>query len=105
MNRRNFFAFLPLSPLVLAGAAEAAAKPDIIEGAPAGSTPQLTLMGPEPVKKTSLSGLSLNNDLMYLSNGPLSTNKDRPAVSMGVGEDGHLWLKTKDGQWKRVVTE
>jgi len=26
-------------------------------------------------------------------------------VSMAVGDDGNLWVKSKDGQWKRVVTE
>jgi hypothetical protein len=27
------------------------------------------------------------------------------AVSMAVGDDGDLWLKPKDGQWRKVVTE
>ena len=26
-------------------------------------------------------------------------------VSLAVGDDGNLWLKSKNGQWKRVVTE
>jgi hypothetical protein len=27
------------------------------------------------------------------------------ALSMAVGKDGNLWLKSKGGEWKRVVTE
>ena len=26
-------------------------------------------------------------------------------VSIAVGDDGNLWVKRKDGEWKRVVTE
>ena len=26
-------------------------------------------------------------------------------VNMSVGQDGHLWIKPQNGQWKRVVTE
>ena len=27
------------------------------------------------------------------------------SVDMAVGDDGHLWLKRRDGEWKRIVTE
>lgn len=26
-------------------------------------------------------------------------------VNMSVGQDGHLWIKPQNGQWKRVATE
>ena len=48
---------------------------------------------------------------MYLSNGDFTLSvfntKIDPtkAVSIAVGDDGNLWLKRKDGEWKRVVTE
>jgi len=32
-------------------------------------------------------------------------NDPNKQVSMAVGDDGNLWLKPKDGQWRKVVTE
>jgi hypothetical protein len=37
--------------------------------------------------------------------GTLSLNVGHGSVSMSVGRDGNLWVKSKDGDWKRVVTE
>jgi hypothetical protein len=99
MNRRSFFAFLPIAPLALVAEGARAVTAD---GAPLENAVNLTLMGAEPKNK---------NELMYLSNGPAQYTftgfKSDPAkaVSMAVGDDGNLWLKRKDGQWRKVVTE
>ena len=103
MNRRNFFAFLPLAPFVAASSIEAQAKPDISKDAPSNYYAALTLQG----KKKS------DGTIMHLSadgsTGLGFINMDQPdpnkQVSMAVGEDGNLWLKRKDSEWKRVVTE
>jgi len=98
MNRRSFFAFLPVAPLALMAEGARAAT---ASQAPPAEAVNLTLMGAAKEKS--------RNDLMYLSNGPAPLNfpQSDPAkqVAMAVGEDGELWLKGKDKQWKRVVTE
>lgn len=99
MNRRKFFAFLPVAPMALVaeGARAAAASQ-----APPSNEFNMTLMGAAPRNK---------NELMYLSNGPAEfkftsfQSDPSKAVSMAVGEDGELWLKSKDKQWKKVVTQ
>jgi hypothetical protein len=64
----------------------------------------------ESVNLTLLAAKKPDGEMMRLSNGPLvsfnmpQTDPDK-AVSMAVGDDGNLWLKRKDGQWKRVATE
>ncbi len=35
----------------------------------------------------------------------LRLNVGHGSVSMSVGQDGNLWVKSKGGDWKRVVTE
>jgi hypothetical protein len=40
---------------------------------------------------------------MYLGNNYVPD--DTTHVTMAVGRDGNLWLKSADGDWKRVVTE
>lgn len=97
MNRRSLFGMFALSPLM---AVSAFAKEEA-SGAPPKHAVNLTLMG--TVKEKN------QNDLMYLSNGPAS-NLNMPvdpskSVAMAVGDDGRLWLKSKGGQWKRVMTE
>jgi len=92
MNRRKFFAFLPVAPAAF-----------IIDGARASTKNEqprdgevtLSLQGSTPVKRDPNS--------MYFG---FPNNAD-PAkkVSMAVGEDGNLWLKTAKGEWKKVVTE
>jgi hypothetical protein len=97
MNRRSFFAFLPVAPIALVaeGARAAAASQ-----APPAHAVNMTLIGAAPKNK---------NELMYLSNGPAAIafpqSDPTKQVAMAVGEDGELWLKGKDKQWKRVVTE
>ena len=101
MNRRKFFAFLPIAPLALVAEGARAVTAD---GAPLENAVNLTLtlMGAETKNK---------NELMYLSNGPAQYTftgfKSDPAkaVSMAVGDDGNLWLKRRDGDWRRVAVE
>lgn len=42
-----------------------------------------------------------NNKFMFYTDG----YEEYKQVSMAVGRDGNLWLKTEQGEWKRVVTE
>jgi len=98
VNRRSLFGAIALSPFM---AAAAFAKEEVT-GAPPEHAVNLTLMGTAEKEKKQ-------NDLMYLSSGP-AFNLNLPvdpnkSVAMAVGDDGMLWLKSKGGQWKRVVTE
>lgn len=96
MNRRSLFGALALSPLM---AVEALAK-EKPTGEPLPYAVNMTLMG-----------TAKQDNLMYLSSGDFTLsgfntkNDPTKAVSMAVGDDGNLWLKRKDGEWKRVVTE
>ena len=97
MNRRSLFGALALSPLM---AVAAFAKEEKLEGAPLNNSVNLTLLG---VKKP-------DGEMMRLSNGPIMFNTmpqydPDKQVSMAVGDDGNLWVKSKNGVWKRVVTE
>lgn len=76
MDRRAFFSFLPLAP-VIAGAAIAEESNRDLK--PTGSVPTLSLH-----QKNNWGG-----------------NK----VDLSVGKDGNLWLRTSDNDWKRIVTE
>ena len=91
MNRRNFFAFLPVAPaaLMIDGA-----KANNIEEQPRKGEHHITLMSSK-VNKT--------NSTSIFANMPI--NDPSKQVSMAVGQDGNLWLKTSNGEWKRVVTE
>ena len=93
MNRRKFFAPLPAAPVAVATwPVEASPK----EGAPHSREQTLVINGTKDlIEKNTKSDIQIcfrQSDF----------NKQ---VSMAVGEDGHLWLKAKDGEWKRVVTE
>jgi len=91
MNRRSFFKFMPIAPAALmVEGAQAAAVCD----RPRDGECHITLQGSKEEKRhpTSL-GFAL------------PTPDPHKQVSMAVGQDGNLWLKTKNGQWKRVVTE
>ena len=98
MNRRSLFGMFALSPFM---AVSALAKEETT-GAPPEHAVNLTLMGTAEREKKQ-------NDLMYLSSGPASLNfpqnDPNKSVAMAVGDDGRLWLMSKGGQWKRVVTE
>jgi hypothetical protein len=86
-----------LSPLM---AVEAFAK-EKPTGEPLADSVKMTLMGAK--KKDGTMMYLGNSSSMMIGNFPqYDPNKQ---VSMSVGEDGNLWLKSKDGDWKRVVVE
>jgi hypothetical protein len=90
MNRRSFFKFLPVAPVVL-----------ITEGARAATADQAPPNNP-------ISHLQLNlyhkpvHQPGWFTNPVPDMNR---AVSMSVGEDGKLWVRSKNEEWRRVVTE
>jgi len=93
MNRRSFFAFLPVAPLALVAEGARAVTAD---GAPIPDATQIVITGTKkykPVKTTY--DLSFN----------MPQNDPNKQVSMAVGDDGDLWLKRRDGNWRKVVTE
>lgn len=99
MLRRNFFKFLALSPIVVPAAAVANARKD---DEPLSGTVTLSLYGKkdEPVKKVSTNTLGGG----YLSFEEQSYDPKK-RVDIAAGNDGHLWIRTIDNKWKRIVTE
>lgn len=96
MNRRGLFAAFALSPFI---AVNAIAKPKP-EGEPHSAQTSLVLMGiTKPTTRVARSSG------VYLTMDGLSNTDPDKQVSMAVGEDGNLWLRSKGGEWKRVVTE
>jgi hypothetical protein len=93
MNRRSFFKFLPIAPVALATEGAQACNVDY---APPKGQVHITLQGSKPSNRSANTSLGFG----YLNEPDLTRQ-----VSMGVGEDGNLWLKTTKGEWKRVVTE
>ena len=89
MNRRSFFKFLPVAPVVLVAEGARAATAD---QAPIEQAPSLQLTAHKPFKPRP----------GWLMQPAVDWSKQ---VSMAVGNDGRLWLKSKDDVWKRVVTE
>ena len=92
MNRRNFFAFLPIAPVAL-----------MIDGARAAAKDQQPLDGDLT--------LTIQGSKRYMNRDPNSLGYGLPVadphkkVSMSIGQDGNLWLKPMNGEWKKVVTE
>lgn len=95
MNRRSFFSFLPLGAVVVAAAViEESQK----EEKPADNNANtLRLMGMKKNNKYD------PNAIMYIGN-PHYEVDNTTHVTMAVGRDGNLWLKSATGDWKRVVT-
>ena len=97
MNRRGLFAAFALSPFIAVNAI-AKEKP---EGEP--HDQQTSLMLSATKKETRKIANGNSGNFLTLDNWPVTDpNK---MVSMAVGEDGNLWLKSYGGEWKRVVTE
>jgi hypothetical protein len=88
MNRRSFFKFLPVAPVVL-----------ITEGARAVTADQA------PENPYNTLALAANKKSVSESGGPVSEAVWSKSVSIAVGEDGKLWVRSKNEEWRRVVTE
>ena len=102
MNRRDFFAFLPLAPFVAAASVEAEAKPDISAGAPIPEATRIMINGN---KKREIKSYGGGGSGMTLGGWSMNEPDHDKNLEMAVGDDGHLWLKIKRGEWKRVATE
>jgi hypothetical protein len=97
MNRRDLFGFLPLAPVLVAAAVISESQ---AEEKPADNNANtLRLMGMKKNKEPYYN----DKAIMYLGNNYVPD--DTTHVTMAVGRDGNLWLKSADGDWKRVVTE
>lgn len=91
MNRRSFFKFLPIAPVALVAEG---AKAVGIDDQPTNNDINVSLIGSKPNKTSSTS---------IFGNMPIADPSR--AVSMGVGRDGNLWIKSKGGEWAKVLTE
>lgn len=89
MNRRSFFKFLPVAPVVMIAEGARAATEDL-----APSQPTISLQLNAQKTRSNQNGCF-----------PFVENDPTRQVSMSVGEDGRLWIKSKDDVWKRVATE
>ena len=99
MNKRDFFKFLALSPLVVPAAAIARAR----EGdEPTQEAVKIVLYGS---KKREVPSMSLSNGPFKGGTFTMQESDPSKSVALSVGEDGHFWIKTNKGEWKRVVTE
>ena len=96
MNRRSLFGALALSPLM---AVEAMTK-EKPTGEPIPEASQIIIQGTKKGKPIKANypggGLSIFN---------MPETDPNKQISMAVGDDGNLWLKRKDSEWKRIVTE
>ena len=100
MNRRGLFAAFALAP-IMAVDAFAKEKPT---GEPDSSQVSLVLHGNKTKPASSKVWAEPKSNSFLVSGSWVETDPNK-RVSMSVGEDGNLWLKTAHGQWKRVVTE
>lgn len=102
MNRRSLFGAIALSPFI---AAQVVAKEySSAEDAPPEKGCNLTLMGTKNRKDSSLMYLSEGAPSQFISVDMPQSDPDR-AVTLSVGNDGRLWIKSVGGKWQRVVTE
>lgn len=97
MDRRAFFSFLPLAPVIAGAALAEEANKDY---KPSGPVPTLSLQqanwrtdGKERMRVGS-NGLTFQ---------PTWSEMER--VDLSVGKDGKLWIRSVGEDWKRVVTE
>lgn len=98
MDRRSFFGFLPIAPVIVGAAVISESQAN--EKPADNNANTLRLMG---MKKNN-QPYNNPNAIMYLGN-PSCVVDDTTHVTMAVGRDGNLWLKSAEGDWKRVVTE
>jgi len=95
MNRRSFFKFLPIAPVAFAAEG---ARAVTVDETPLDESVKLTL---HAMKKVDSTCMNLHTSIVA-SYPVMDPSK---SISMSVGNDGRLWIKSKDDVWKRVVTE
>lgn len=101
MERRRFLNLLSMG--VVGGAVPSAAL--------AANTPKKSDPKDAPICKETLSltsGTKPKKQVDKYDNFVISSNDkydEHKSVHMAVGRDGQLWLKTENGEWKRIVTE
>jgi hypothetical protein len=91
MNRRKFFAFLPIAPVALISDG---AKADTAKEQPREGEFALSIIGSNQ-RKVESSSMSVN---MPITDPNLQ-------ISMSVGRDGNLWLKSHGKKWTKVLTQ
>lgn len=92
MDRRKLFAFLPLAPAIIGAS--------IIKNSNEDEKPEDDMNG--TIRIGFVKKREIKSSNMIFSAPELDHTRH---VSMSVGKDGNLWLKTANGDWKRVVTE
>ena len=92
----------PPTKIALAGSVEAEAKPDISEGKPIPEATRITFSGN---KKREIKSYGSSGDTLTLGGWNMGEADYSKEVHMAVGDDGHLWLRRKGNDWKRIVTE
>lgn len=106
-SRRNFLKNLGLFG---AGAGAFAVVPGVATAVTLHSTSNCEVDGPICEESLQLnSGTKLKpaepSRSEYTFVPPGNQYEEYKRVSMAVGRDGNLWMKTEDGNWKRIVTE
>ena len=94
MNRRSLFGVIALSPIM---AVEAFAK-EKPTGQPIPEATQIIITGTKKRKP-------IESNYPFLSGITMPDQDLTKQISMAVGDDGNLWIKRKDGEWKKVATE
>lgn len=102
MERRKFLSLMSLGTVGVAAPSVANATKMPIKSDPGKEGPicteTLQIQSGTKVKEVKKSQFG---DISFFADKYEETKQ----VSMAVGKDGNLWLKTEDGQWKRIVTE
>lgn len=102
MNRRGMLRIMSFGAIGASVpiAAHATKTPVVADAEKDGPICAETLILRSGTKKRDVK-LSNFNDVCFFGN----DYGEYKQVSMAVGKDGNLWLKTEGGDWKRVVTE
>ena len=128
MKRREFFKFIPAAGIAagVVAAEGANAKPveekKSLPPEKATFSIQQAINPPPPPPRSANAALSSVSSAVYspssgsvlTTNGlgsmewstTISASRSGPqSVDFGVNEDGELWIRNKNGEWKKVVTE
>ena len=102
MNRRGFLSVITMGAVATPAAAMGIKESSDPSDGPI-SAPHLSIRSGVKEKKISNEGFLIGADGGFHFAEP--QYEEYKQVSMAVGKDGNLWIKTEEGQWKRVVTE